>query len=443
MAICPGGPGYPPFGGVKTTPATNTSAWAPVKNVPNEWVQISYAPEDDVDDGDICQLYSTLHSVSPRWGLTGEYDEGLTRNILCCLVDDAIMKNEPEVFTNIVHDMSEEEAGSDVISRPPSLEEDSTDDMIEMMPENSGLEEGVSTAGGGDAMSSSSAAERVPEIPAFWYSRSDGWEGTTYQSANEFCSSQDGKSICPFQLYCPDGPGGVPFAASAQQALLEYDSLFWSPVMNGLGEEAWAGIGMANQCVPPLPVPRVSPDMLYQATSFIMCCEMDADKDDGLQSSSSSASNETAAQIEEEIVEEIEEFSSSEFMQAAKEVWNPKWFSSDDGWNGASYAEAISFCNQNLEEGELCPYQAVCPNGIGTDPYMVAHIPPVGVEQWVPIRTGVFSYILISHGADNTDETLCDSFQNIRSRQPTLGTTEGMEEQKQYLLCCHHYSGED
>jgi hypothetical protein len=438
MAICPGGQGNPPFGGIKPTPGTNTSAWAPVKNVPNEWVQISYAAEDDTADGEICQLYSTLHNGSPRWGLTGEYDEGLTQNILCCLVDEAIRENEPEVFTSMVHDMSVEESnavGSDVISRPPSLEEDSSDDAVDGNVDSSGssaMQENTANV---------STETRVPEIPAFWYSRSDGWEGTTYTSANEFCSSQGGKTICPFQLYCPDGPGGVPFAASAQQALLEYDSLFWSPVMNGLGEEAWAGIGMANQCVPPLPTPRVSPDMLYQATSFIMCCEMGGGKDDDAQSSS--AATEMSAEITAEIVQEVEEFSSSEFMQAAKEVWDPKWFSSEDGWAGSTYADAINFCNENLQDGELCPYQAVCPNGVGTDPYLVAHIPPVGVEQWVPIRTGVFSYILISHGDENGGETLCDSFQNLRSRQPELGTTAKMQERKQYLLCCHHYSGDN
>ena len=449
MAICPGGQGNPPYGGVKERPDTNSiSAWAPVKNVPNEWVQISYAPNENID-GDICQLFSTSHNGSPRWGLTGEDDEGLTQNILCCLVDENIMNDEPEVFTNIVHDMSQEEMGSDVISRPPSLEEDEPDAMVENMQENSGLSDVYTGGDGGDSVTAS-VDSRVPEIPAYWYSRSDGWEGTTYESADKFCDSQGGKNICPFQLYCPDGPGGLPFAASAQQALLEYDSLFWSPVMNGLGEEAWAGIGSANRCVPPLPHPRVSPEMLEQATSFIMCCDMTEGNSKGQGSSSATVQEandstaETTEEIAKEIIEEVEEFSESEFMKAAKEVWDPRWFSSDDGWNGGSFAEAIQFCNTNLDDGELCTYQAICPNGVASTPYMSAHIPAAAVDQWVPTRTNVFSYILISHGTEdaNNDETLCDSYQNIKFEQPVLGTTSEMKEQKKYLLCCHHYSGE-
>jgi hypothetical protein len=359
LAICPAGVGYPPFGGVKASPKDQgVASWAPVKNVPNEWVQISYSPEGDNEDGDICELFTSSHNGTPRWGLTGEYDEALTENILCCRVDEEVMNEAPEAFTNVVNEMlgqeqkeEEDEETSGMIDRPPSLEEDESD-----VGQSLSTDETVNMGGEEDSEES-----RTPEIPAFWFSRLDGWEGTTYQSAKDFCSAQNGKSICPFQLYCPDGPGGVPFAASAQQALLEYDSLFWSPVLNGIGQEAWAGIGSANRCVPPLEYPRVSPEMLYNATSFIMCCDMNDDSKKGEQSSTSTTVEETVGSTAAaEAVQQVDDFSESEFVKAAKEIWNPQWFTTEEGWSGGSYADAISFCQLHFKDGELCPYQGKC-----------------------------------------------------------------------------------
>lgn len=456
MAICPGGVGYPPYGGVRDSPSSSSSksatAWAPVKNVPNEWVQVSQSRDDD---GQICQLYTSSHEGTPRWGLTGEYDEEMTRNILCCLLDENIMEQEPEIFSSIVQEISNLEQdnksdskdndetvlGSDVIARPPGLEEDQQGDMME----NGNMPESSSSALTATTTKPPVVDPRIPsDIAAFWYSRSDGWEGTAYQAAGDFCAFQNDKTICPFQIYCPEGPGGLPYAATAEQALLEYDSLFWSPVMNGLGEEAWAGIGNGNRCVPPLRYPAVSPEMLYNATSFIMCCDMNVDNGKGQASSSVGTSNsESAQEMAAEMVEEVgEAFTETEFMTAAKEVWNPQWFSAKDGWNGGSYATAINFCEETLEDGHLCPYQAICPNGLSTDPYMSSEISSTTMSQWVPTRASVYSYILVSHGDESDDDqTICDSYESVYDDpHPSIGTTEEMQDLKQFLLCCHHSS---
>jgi uncharacterized protein (DUF427 family) len=53
----------------------------------------------------------------------------------------------------------------------------------------------------------------------------------------------------------------------------------------------------------------------------------------------------------------VDDFSESEFVKAAKEIWNPQWFTTEEGWSGGSYADAISFCQLHLKDGELCPYQ--------------------------------------------------------------------------------------
>jgi hypothetical protein len=62
-------------------------------------------------------------------------------------------------------------------------------------------------------------------------------------------------------------------------------------------------------------------------------------------------------------------------------------------------------------------------------------------DQYVPTRTGVFSYVLVSRGTDSDGNgQVCDSYANNNdNEQPTLGTTASMADEKQYLLCCHHH----
>ncbi|KAL3786142.1 hypothetical protein HJC23_010716 [Cyclotella cryptica] len=452
-AICPGGAGNVPYGGAKEgASGGNSMAWAPVKNTPNEWVQVSYPSStgNGAQDGEICQLFSTTHNgEEPQWGLTGQNNEELTRNILCCLIDENAMNDEmPEMFTNTVDDLNkeQEDVGSDYIDRPPSLEEDTVGTIEGSSGSSSALIEES------EGSPSSSSSQTTSDIPAYWFSRSDNWQGTTYQEAEDFCTSQNDKAICPFQLYCPDGPGGSPYDATAIDALLEYDSLFWSPVLNSAGEEAWAGIGTANSCVPPLNKPRASPEMLWNATSFILCCEM-PNLHHGNSPSSSTTTTVTESYTDNQSDNQPTDQdlpstgstvaavpSADEFLQAVKEVWDPVWFSTSDGWDGGMYPEAIDFCAQNVPNGELCPYQAICPNGVSTSPYMSEKIIPTESEQWVPTRVGVYSYILVSYAAgDNGDGTLCDGYENVNSEKPLFGESDYEKEKKQYLLCCHHY----
>lgn len=457
-AICPAGAGNVPYGGAKDgTSGGNSMAWVPIKNAPNEWVQVSYPSStgNDAQDGDICQLFSTTHNGdAPQWGLTGEFNEALTRNILCCLIDENAMNDEmPQMFTNTVDELNKEqdEAGSDYIHRPPSLEEDA----VTNIKENSGPSPIETVGNDGSSSSLSSSSRPTSEIPAYWFSRSDNWHGTTYQEAKDFCASQNDKAICPFQLYCPDGPGGSPYDVTAVEALLQYDSLFWSPVLNSAGEEAWAGVGMANRCVPPLNKPRASPEMLWDATSFILCCEMPNSNHGISPSSSTNAAvtesyNDNQGGSQQTDQDQLSTGSTiaavpttDEFLQAVKDVWDPVWFSTSDGWDGGSYPEAIDFCRQNIPNGELCPYQAICPNGVSTNPFMSDEISSTESEQWVPTRQGVYSYILVSFAAGDTEEgseTLCDGYENINGENPTFGENDSDKEKKQYLLCCHHYN---
>merc|ERR1712153_180421 len=70
-AICPMASRGPPFGG-----AISNSAWAPIIDSANGWVQIG--------NKDTCMKYTDVHPHPPTWGLTGKEAETFTSHILCC-----------------------------------------------------------------------------------------------------------------------------------------------------------------------------------------------------------------------------------------------------------------------------------------------------------------------------------------------------------------------
>ena len=103
-AYCPLGKGGMPLGGFKDE---SEGSWAPFfsEGSVNEWVSLS--------KDNSCEKYSTKFDEKPSWGLTGRDSEGFTRHISCCL--------------NIkggTGSTSYNEKSSDVIARPPLLEED-------------------------------------------------------------------------------------------------------------------------------------------------------------------------------------------------------------------------------------------------------------------------------------------------------------------------------
>lgn len=108
-AYCPLGEGEMPMGGFKEE---HEGSWAPFfsEGSVNEWVSLSR--------GNPCQKYSTMFDEKPSWGLTGKDAEGFTRHVACCL-------NVKEGSSSTLYN----EMSSDVIARPPLLEEDLADIM--------------------------------------------------------------------------------------------------------------------------------------------------------------------------------------------------------------------------------------------------------------------------------------------------------------------------
>jgi hypothetical protein len=165
-AVCPNGRGRPPLGGVKE--GAKEGSFVPIIDTPNQWVQLS--------SRGVCELHSSLYGSPPEWGLTGEDNEEMTRNIVCC--------KEPEESTQ-------------------SAEEGVSQQTEESSGSNSEVHETVDTSSKAEASvesSLTSAEQSVLDIMhPLWFGKKHGWQGTTYDDAVEFCKNVGGMSLCPLE----------------------------------------------------------------------------------------------------------------------------------------------------------------------------------------------------------------------------------------------------
>merc|ERR1719232_710230 len=65
-------------------------------------------------------------------------------------------------------------------------------------------------------------------------------------------------------------------------------------------------------------------------------------------------------------------------------AFQPIWFSSAHGWSGASYEDAILFC-ESYNHMVLCPYAAYCPLGRGMPALPGSMTTEMDGEEWVPV----------------------------------------------------------
>jgi hypothetical protein len=161
-AVCPNGRGRPPLGGVKEN---TKGSFVPIIDTPNQWVQLS--------SRGVCELHSSLYGSPPEWGLTGEHNEEMTRNIVCC--------KEPEDSFDDAGDDSSEQV------------EDSASSQTEVYETKDTPESSIAT-------SLTSAEQSVLDIMhPHWFGRKHGYQGTTWNDAVEFCKNVGGMSVCPLE----------------------------------------------------------------------------------------------------------------------------------------------------------------------------------------------------------------------------------------------------
>ena len=147
-----------PYGGFNEDELQQFS-WAPLRDSPNDWIQIGKM------DGMICKTYMSLNLNSPTWGISGEGNEEITRYIMCCANQGGAVDDETIMDGTT---MAEE-------ATPPAP--DVTTTLATQMDEI--------------------ATEIFNPV---WYDRFSGWDGQTYDEAVSFCISKDPKQeLCPFQ----------------------------------------------------------------------------------------------------------------------------------------------------------------------------------------------------------------------------------------------------
>ena len=179
-----------------------------------------------------------------------------------------------------------------------------------------------------------------------WYDRSSGWTGQTYDEAALFCSEKGlNIDICSYEAICPAGPQNSPYGGSRSA-----HDWSWAPINKSFN--SWVAVSSWQQCVEykdlnPNDFPSWGLTGLNneEITKHIACCET-------------------------RYAEEVGSGSTGSY-EAVVEKYAPKWYTRNDGWTGLTYNKAIEFCASLSDEDQsfmLCPYEAYCPGGEGTNP---------------------------------------------------------------------------
>jgi hypothetical protein len=147
--ICPAGPQ------AVANDSVDPQQWIPIADFFNDWVTMSAGD-------DYCRTYMNVYYENPVWGETSDDDSGesITQEIICC-----------SKMTTAV-------SGTSAASE--------------------------SSTSSGQATTEQALIQSITEGQRFdpkWYTRSDGWQGSSYGEAVSFCSSLEsgGHTLCNYE----------------------------------------------------------------------------------------------------------------------------------------------------------------------------------------------------------------------------------------------------
>jgi len=106
----------------------------------------------------------------------------------------------------------------------------------EELSETSNLEASSTASSSGNPTDESSNPDSSLPVWPVWYGSRDGWNGGGHDTAISFCLGKQ-KTLCPVEIYCPDGPSRAPFKGSGGSPELEQ----WAPASDK--ENYWIMIG--------------------------------------------------------------------------------------------------------------------------------------------------------------------------------------------------------
>ena len=209
-AYCPDGADGVPLGGVKVGEGGEQDQWAPIGNKKNEWVQVG--PDNS------CVKRTDMTEMSPQWEFTAEGSHMVTQHIMCCPVFGAQAGNGNAI--------TQEAATSETVPPPPPP-----------TPASAPTPAVEVTAEAKKAQFDWAAEAYEPE----WFDRNSGWTGSNYVEAIDFCKQQQGRTICPYEAYCPmtKSVGSEPFGGSKS----EYS---WAPIDDS--ENWWVQVSGTDTC---------------------------------------------------------------------------------------------------------------------------------------------------------------------------------------------------
>ena len=448
-AYCPmtKAPGSLPFGGVKAE-----YSWAPIDDSENWWVQVS--------GSDTCQLYNEMNGGPPSWGANGE-NEIETRYLMCCKQPDAGMGDadyyhssmsdeETETITEVVVDKSEcqdhptavittdgktcenfiahvgrvnlhnarcghetplkDEKGDVLLIRDvcrlscgvcgnnwPNAPVATTSDQAPV--ENPQPSQTVEVVEENNSLVGAETNFKISR-----YDRSSGWGGSSYYDALKFCGTR-GATLCPYEAYCPQGPGKVLVGGMATSSQ-------WLPFINVAN--GWIQGGPEDTCMPYNSLNSFPPEWGLTGenkaeTSVIMCC----DTDDNWIPADQTAVVATSA--------------SSDIDKAAMDMFKPIWYGRKHGWQGGTHQDAEKFCN-NIGDMEICPIMALCPDG----ETLFNDKQPFAGEQWAPLGDGDWA-LIGSVGSDPS--SVCSRYDTLTNK-PSSDVDRMEQDKKQHILCC-------
>ena len=297
-----------------------------------------------------------------------------------------------------------------------------------------------------------------------WYNRMTGWEGITYNDAQQFCSTRN-RVLCSYEIYCNDGPNGIPYGGIRPRGEQ------WAPVSNGQNQYVQVGdqftckryTDLHDKKKPEWGLTGLAPEHEHGAggiTRNILCCRdvsnliskpvTEWGGQDAAENREEDTTQETTAstivQVEETNTESnrgpddgdnakvSDNYLTQEREKAVIAAFRPIWFASEHGWSSGSYEDAINFC-ESYNHMVLCPYAAYCPNGPGQPPIPGSMILPADGEQWVPAN-GPFNTWIQVGTIDGMEDTKCTVHHELLGERPKWGTDQSRQDVKHHIMCC-------
>jgi len=438
--ICPSGPGHLPFSGLNDDVDMK---WVPISDDTNDWVNLS------VHDGlqDMCLPWSL--TPGGEFGSTGQDNEELTRNIVCCVIQ-GIVGTSPEgesaaMSTDVT--TAEVEAALDTGN-------ETTDEQINQIHQ--------------------SVWETYHPT---WFDRSKGWHGQTSAEAFRFCSDFSNKVPCPYEALCPMGVETEPLGGYKDEG-----GETWAPI--GDAPNSWVLLSRLNSCAQYSHLHADPPSWgetgegNEEITRHIACCHSlhssasvsatgapiaaspsetptatpvsasPSETPTATPVSASPSETPTATPTASPSATPTASPSSppsipplTEQEQAAKDFYEADWYGRGDGYQGTTYVDSLNFCQQ-IPGKKLCPLLAYCPSGPTNDlngKPLYLQQPAFEGEQWAPIETtqnGDDSYILVGTISDNPTST-CHTYRHFNEGlSPQWGIDGSQPEIKEHILCC-------